>query len=221
MKGAESVRSGVQRGLNIRRAVRLVWQSAPQWTLASMAFVFVQGLLPLLALWLMKLVVDAVTAVIAAPNKEAALRRVVLFIALAGGVALLVSLCRILAGLVSEVQAQAVTDHVSDILHAKSVEADLAYYESPDYYDALHRAQQQAPFRPPRIVHGLLQAGQSTISLVAIAQPREIPARIAPMAESGALRAAERQIGTERGDARSVVDRAGAVSGLNLGQPAA
>ena len=52
-------------------------------------------------------------------------------------------------------------------------------------------------------------------------QPREIPARIAPMAESGALRAAQRQIGTQRGDSRSVVDRAGAVSGLNLGLPAA
>ena len=149
--------------------MRLVWQSAPGWTLASSAFVFVQGLLPLLALWLMKLVVDAVTTAIRAPDKEAAVRRVILLIALAGGVALLASLCRILAGLVSDAQAQAVTDHVSDILHAKSAEADLAYYESPDYYDALHRAQQQAPFRPPRIVRGLLQIGQNTISLVAIA----------------------------------------------------
>lgn len=169
MRNSESVASRAKRVLNIQRAVRLVWQSAPRWTLASVAFVFVQGLLPLLGLWLLKLVVDAVTAAVTAPDKEAALRRVVLFIALAGGVALLASLCRILAGLVSEVQAQAVTDHVSDILHAKSAEADLAYYESPDYYDAQHRAQQQAPFRPPRIVRGLLQAGQSTISLVAIA----------------------------------------------------
>jgi ATP-binding cassette subfamily B protein len=169
MESAETERSGVSRGLDLRRAVGLVWHSAPACTLASVAFVVVQGLLPLLALWLMKMVVDAATAAIAAPDKEAALRRVVVFIVLAGGVALLAGLCRSLAGLVSEIQAQAVTDHVSDVLHAKSAEADLAYYETPDYYDALHRAQQQAPFRPPRIVSGLLQAGQSTISLVAVA----------------------------------------------------
>ena len=134
-----------------------------------MAFVFVQGLLPLLGLWLMKLVVDGVATTVTTHDKQAGFGRVAILIALTGGLALVSSLCRILAGLVSEIQAQAVTDHVSDILHAKSAEADLAYYESPEYYDTLHRAQQEAPFRPPHIVRGLLQAGQSTISLVAMA----------------------------------------------------
>ena len=105
----------------------------------------------------------------AAPDKGAALHRVVLYVAVAGGVTLLGMLCRTFAGLVNELQGQAVTDHVSDILHAKSAEVDLAYYESPEYYDALHQAQQQAPSRPPRIVRGLLQIGQSAISLVAMA----------------------------------------------------
>jgi ATP-binding cassette subfamily B protein len=109
MKGAESVRSGVRHALNIRRAVRLVWQSAPRWMLASVAFVFVQGLLPLLALRLMKLVVDAETAAVTTHGKRAAFGHVALLIALAGGVVLVSSLCRILAGLVSEVQAQAVS----------------------------------------------------------------------------------------------------------------
>jgi ATP-binding cassette subfamily B protein len=132
-------------------------------------FVFVQGLLPLLGLWLMKLVVDGVATTVTTHDKQAGFGRVAFLIALTGGVVLVSSLCRILAGLVSEIQAQAVTDHVADILHAKSAQADLAYYESPEYYDTLHRAQQEAPFRPPRIVRGLLQAGQSTISLVAMA----------------------------------------------------
>jgi ATP-binding cassette subfamily B protein len=51
-----------------------------------------------------------------------------------------------------------------DILHAKSIEVDLEYYENSQYLDTLHRAQQEAPFRPTRIVHGLLQTGQSGIS---------------------------------------------------------
>ena len=147
----------------------LVWQSDPRSTLAGAALILVQGLLPLLGLWLMKLVVDAVTVAANAQDKPAAFGYVASLIALSGGVALAASLCRILAGLVSEIQAQVVTDHVSDLLHARSAEVDLAYYESPDYYDAMHRAQQQAPFRAPRIVRGLLLAGQSTISLLAMA----------------------------------------------------
>src|ERR1039458_9672065 len=142
MRRVRSAASKVEHALNIRRAARLVRQSAPGWTVDSVVFVFVQGLLPLLGLWLLKLVVDAVTAAVTASDNQTAFRRVVLFTALAGGVALLASLCRILAGLVSEVQAQAVTDHVSDILHAKSAEVDLAYYESPEYHDTQHRAQQ-------------------------------------------------------------------------------
>jgi len=52
----------LQRLLLLRRAVRLVWQSAPGWTLASLVLLFVQGLLPLASLYLLKLIVDVVTA---------------------------------------------------------------------------------------------------------------------------------------------------------------
>jgi hypothetical protein len=113
-EGAQSVRSRVRRALNIRGAARLVWQSAPRWTLASLAFVFVQGLLPLLGLWLMKLVVDGVATTVTAPDKQTGFGHVAFLIALTGGVALVASLCRILAGLVSEIQAQAVTVGMSN-----------------------------------------------------------------------------------------------------------
>jgi ATP-binding cassette subfamily B protein len=55
-----------------------------------------------------------------------------------------------------------------DILHAKSTQVDLAYYENPKYYDTLHRAQEEAPERPQSIVQDLLQLGQNSISLIAM-----------------------------------------------------
>lgn len=45
---------------------------------------------------------------------------------------------------------------------------DLEYYENSEYYDTLHRAQQQASFRPTQIVNNLLHLVQSAVSLVAI-----------------------------------------------------
>jgi ATP-binding cassette subfamily B protein len=74
-----------------------------------------------------------------------------------------------MAGLVKEAQTLTVTDHMYDILHAKSIEADLEYYENPQYFDTLHRAQQEGPFRPTQIINGLVRLGQSSISLVAMA----------------------------------------------------
>jgi ATP-binding cassette subfamily B protein len=56
-----------------------------------------------------------------------------------------------------------------DVLHAKSIELDLEYYESPQYHDTLHRAQQEAPYRPIHIAKGLVAVFQHGLSLVAMA----------------------------------------------------
>ena len=169
MQTSESVKLKIQRTLRLDFALRLVWQSAPGWTVASLALLVVQGALPLVSLYLMKLTVDAVTTALEAPDKGAAFGQVALLIGVTGGVALVSALARSVAGLVSEAQGQVVTDQMSDILHAKSIEVDLEYYESAQYYDKLHRAQREAPFRPIRIVNGLVQVAQNGISLLAMA----------------------------------------------------
>jgi len=116
----------------------------------------------------MKLIIDAVTSGITSPHKWDAFKEIGLLIAIAGGVNILTALSSSMGTLLREHQSQLVTDYMNDILHAKSIEVDLGYYEDSRYYDTLHRAQQEGPFRPARIVYGLLQLGQNTVSLVAI-----------------------------------------------------
>lgn len=120
-------------------------------------------------LYLMKLIVDAVAAGLASPDKGVAFRQVMLLVVLMGAATLVASLFRSIGGLVGEAQAQAVTDHMNDVLHSKSVDVDLEYYESARYYDTLHRAQREAPYRPTHLVNGLAQIGQNGISLLAMA----------------------------------------------------
>jgi len=153
--------------VRLRRALSLVLQSAPGWTIASSVLVVLQGALPLVSLYLMKLIVDAISSG-AASDKQGTYPHAILLIAISGLVALLNAFCRSLATMVSEAQAQAVTDHVQGVLHAKSIEADLEYYENPQFYDSFHRAQREAPYRPTRIVNGLVQVFQNAVSLVAI-----------------------------------------------------
>ncbi|MEW5858529.1 MAG: ABC transporter ATP-binding protein [Cyanobacteriota bacterium] len=159
----------LRRLLYLRRALHLVWQSTPSWTIASIALLVVQGILPLLSLYLTKLMVDAVSTGLSATDKAAVLGQVMALIVLAGGVALAGDLCGASAGFVSDAQSQVVTDYVHSLLHAKSIEVDLEYYENAKYYDALHLAQSEASYRPTEILNRLLQVGQSAISLVAIA----------------------------------------------------
>jgi len=152
----------------IFRAVALAWKTTPGYTILSGVLVVLQGLLPLVSLYLIKLIVDAVTAAIQAADKGPAFGNVVVLIALAGGVSVLTVVLQSASGLVTENQGHVITDHVQDLLHAKSVEADLAYYENPEYYDTLHRAQREAPYRPMRILDGILRLGQSGLSLIAL-----------------------------------------------------
>ena len=163
------LREKVRHILRLDRAVRFVLQAGPGWTVASVVLLVIQGVLPLLSLYLLKLIVDAVTFSLSAPDKAAAFQHVAVLIAIAAAVAFFYALCQMLAGVVREAQTQTVTDHMYDILHAKSTEVDLAYYESPQYFDTLHRAQAEGPYRPTRIINGLVQLAQNSISLIAMA----------------------------------------------------
>lgn len=155
-----------QRLLHLRRAIALVWQSSPRWTLANLVLIAVQSVLPLVSLYLMKLLVDRVTASL--PPHAPDFNSLLWLIAGLGAIAVLGSLCGSLAALSGEAQGQALTDHVQSIIHEKSVAIDLAFYENSRFHDTLHRAQQEAPYRPPRIVNGLVQIGQSGLALLAL-----------------------------------------------------
>ena len=157
MQPAQSIKEKIRHSLHLERALRLVWQSAPGWTVANFGLILIQGLLPLISLYLMKLIVDGVTAGLLAPEKTDSLKKVILLILLAAAVALFAAGCRSLSEIVKEAQTQVVTDHVADVIHGKSVAVDLSYYEDPKYYDTLHRAQQEATYRPTSIMNSLMR----------------------------------------------------------------
>lgn len=119
----------VRQAIRLDRAVRFVWRAGPGWTTTSLFLVVIQGVLPLLALYLLNLIVDAATFSLSAPDKATAFRYVALLIACAAGVALFNALIQLLSGLVKEAQSVTVTDHMYDVLHVKSVENDDSLFD--------------------------------------------------------------------------------------------
>lgn len=154
--------------LSLRQVVKLVWESAPRLTVASALLVTLQGILPLATLYLLKLIIDSVTESQSSGGIENPLNGVIILIILFSGIILLTVFSRSLSVYVNETQAALTTDHIQNILHAKSVEVDLEYYENPTYYDTFYMAQREAAIRPTRIVNGLFQVGQSGIALLAL-----------------------------------------------------
>ena len=153
--------------MTLHRAWRLAWRAAPRWALVNLLVMLVQAGLPLLALILLKQIVDSLGVALASPA-EGSFLPVAVWISLAGLVALLTSLTNAFGGYASEAQGLAVTDHVTDVIHDKSIAVDLGYYEDPAFHDTLYLTQQEAPFRPARIVNGLKQTLLNCLLLVGI-----------------------------------------------------
>jgi ATP-binding cassette subfamily B protein len=168
MSSKPSTKEKIKGALQIGRAVRLIWKIVPGWTVASFALQIVQGILPLVILYLTKLVVNTLAAGLSAQSKGPIFGKAAVLVGIMAGTALLQALLTLVSNYVNEAQSQTATDHIQDLLHAKSIEVDLEYYENPRYYDTLHRAQAEAPGRPTSIVKGLANIVQSGISLLAI-----------------------------------------------------
>jgi len=168
MRPSPSIKNRIKNAMRIDRAFLLVWKASRKWTILSISLTVIQGIIPLLTLYIMKLIVDTITYAIQSGDGEGSFRRAMYLIIAATIIAVIQAAIRLVGNYVSEAQGAIVTDYVSSTLHEKSIDLDLAYYENPRYYDTLHRAQQEGPYRPTKIVNGLTRMLQNAVSLIAM-----------------------------------------------------
>lgn len=159
--------------LVIYRTFHLLWCTFPRLTLAWSALLLFQGLLPAAIVWLTRLLVDQL--VVASGSRAWADGAPVLWLALAlAGLLALAEVLGALAEWVRTAQSEHVQDHISTLIHRKSAEVDLAFYESPEYHDQLHRARDDAASRPLALLTslgGLLQNGVTFIAMALVLLP--------------------------------------------------
>ncbi|MBA2352669.1 MAG: ABC transporter ATP-binding protein [Burkholderiales bacterium] len=168
LQSSTRVKDGLKRIVGLRRSIALVWSSQPKWTIANVPLLLSQGVLELVALYLMKLMIDAVNKGFGNPDKVLAFDQVALVIGVAAAVALTSVVFRALSEFINQAQGFAVTDHIYNLLHAKSTVLDLEHYENSRHYDIFHNAQQQSSMRANRVVFGLTMVFQNSILLAGI-----------------------------------------------------
>lgn len=147
-------------------SIKIVWHSSKKDAIYSVIILLILSVLPLASVYLMKLIVDSVTVGISAPDKVAAFQQILLYLGLIGLTAAAIHFFTSINSFLSERLSLKVLDHLSDILHKKSIEVDLEYYENPDYYDTLHRAQRGAIHKPTSAFNNSIQLVQNAFSMI-------------------------------------------------------
>jgi ATP-binding cassette subfamily B protein len=150
------------------RALGLVWAASRGWTAGWAALLAAQGVLPVAIVYLSRPLVDGIVAAVRAGGDWPSVYAVLILVALMAGVVLLAEILRSVTGWIRTSQSELVQDHINGLIHRKSVEADLAFYDSPDFYDHLHRARAEASYRPVALLESLGSLLQNGITLAAM-----------------------------------------------------
>ncbi len=145
----------------------LVWAAARSWTVVWIVLLVVQGLLPVATVYLTRLLVNSLVAVAGTGTWD--IWPIIVPVALMAGVLLLSELLRSAIEWVRTAQSELVQDHISGLIHEKSVAVDLAFYESSGYYDRLERARSDASSRSLALLENTGSLLQNSITLLAMA----------------------------------------------------
>ena len=139
----------------------------PLFALNAVIAVF-QGLLPFALILIVKWLVDLLNSL---PGKESFPPEFVVLLVLAGIAFLLSSVLNELKSLYGEKLSQGVVRSMYTHLHTKHISLELSQYENPTELDKMHRAVQEASFRPVKLlneVQHLLKSIAASLFLVGI-----------------------------------------------------
>jgi ATP-binding cassette, subfamily B, bacterial len=155
-------------GGRLTRALKIVWEAAPGLTIASVVLLLVSGLLPVIALYLLKVMLDTITVALQAADPQAAFQQVATAIALAGGIALVTILVRSVYSVVGAAHSRLVVDHLFQKLHERATSIDLEFYENAEYYDLFFRVKSEASHRLIVVLNATTGVVQSGLSLAGV-----------------------------------------------------
>ncbi len=164
----ESMRARARLALRmIPKALGLVWEATPGLATANAFLTAVQGVLPAVAIYFSKVIVDGVLEAFRtqAPSET---NHVLVLVGLWFGVQLLNSLLQTIQQVVSSLQGDLLSNHISVRLMEKASTLDLAYFENAQFYDKLENARREAGFRPRQMASQLFSLLASSVTLVSV-----------------------------------------------------
>lgn len=128
------------------QVLRLIWQSSPWYTMLILALTVISSLATPAQIWLVKVIIDRVTNVVMAgpllmesPWPQLVVPALLLALVLATA-----DVSRSLMRSLREIIADAAEHHVRGLILAKAATLDIAFFETPAFYDQLENAQRDS-----------------------------------------------------------------------------
>jgi ATP-binding cassette subfamily B protein len=146
------------------RVVRLVWQADPHTTAVLPILTLLAAPLPVLYLYCWKKVIDGVGLCLEEGMRSG--QNIIIFFLIASLVisVLLRGLDCLLRFLERRLNLQ-LRQHVQKLILEKATALDMAFYETPAFYDKLQRAQQESSVRPYAVLSSLVIGLRQCVTL--------------------------------------------------------
>lgn len=155
-------------GERLKIILRYIWSSSPKWTFLNSVLIIIRGFLPLLLLFLVKLLVDEIQNIILLSQEERSFEKIIVLLIVSGVVFLINSLSASFSNVVRLKQSFIITDFFDDLVHNKIKRLQYLYFEHPDYQNVFYRALNEASFRPSKVFYGFLGIIQNQITLLSL-----------------------------------------------------
>jgi len=136
---------------------------------AWLVLLTVQGFLPVAVVYVSKSLVDSLVGAVGAGVSWRVARGPILLALLMASLLVAGEVVRAMVRWVRSVQSELVRDEISERIQEKATSLDLSAFDSPEFYDRLHRARVDALSRPTALVENLGTLLQSSLTLLAMA----------------------------------------------------
>lgn len=153
---------------HLPRALALVWTAGKVLTIIQILLLLVRGVLPAILVYLTKFFVDALLLAINDSGNYENIYRVIWLGAAFGIITLLSEISGSVSGMIYTAHAERLSDRIFALIHEKSVKADIAFYEQPEFFDHLHRARSEAHQRPLELLNQFGSLLQNSVTMISM-----------------------------------------------------
>ncbi|MEN1729098.1 MAG: hypothetical protein AAGJ52_11725, partial [Pseudomonadota bacterium] len=152
----------------LKRVFGLLRASAGRISVVASVTMLLEIAFAVTSLYLVKLLIDEASGHGGAGLPPGGVPELMWQVAALGLSTLLFLIFRAQSSMATEMQGMKVADHVQGLIHERAIAAPLSFYESPKYFDTLHRARQAGASRPAQVTGNLLNLVRSVLMLKAV-----------------------------------------------------
>lgn len=149
--------------INLMRTLRLIWSITGWLSTLTVIMIILESALFLISLYIFKNLVNTIAQPFSGEDK---MQHIVWYLVASASATALYVTVKAITSLVTEIQSSRISEHIDDKIHGSAVELDLAFYESPSYFDTLKRAKAAGPERPKAILINLVDIAKNSMMLL-------------------------------------------------------